>query len=164
MDYRAEFLNLQKNHYFTCLPQSQLKHVCFVLKTGCLLFCASLLSCAPSALIRCFLWWPTEVASWKSLWSRGDRWVCSGPGSQLLDTSAEGSEVHPGWGSQTASPHHHLSQVSSSQSQVLLLFMQPNASECLKCQDISWMWIIYWYPPWAGFGHTARTTSDLFYW
>lgn len=34
-----------------------------------------------------------------------------GPGSQLLDPPAEGQEVHPGWRSQAAAPHHGLSQV-----------------------------------------------------
>lgn len=37
----------------------------------------------------------------------------SGPGSQLLDPSAEGSKVHPGRGPQAATSHHHLSQVRS---------------------------------------------------
>lgn len=122
IDCRAESLNLCRETSFY-LPQSQLKHVGFALKMCCLLFCSSLLSCAPCPFTRCFLGWSPEAASWRSLWSCGDRRVCTGRGSQLLDTSAESSQVHPGWGSQAASPHYHLSQVRSSLWLQVLLFV-----------------------------------------
>lgn len=63
-------------------------------------------------ICRCLWWWASEVLASGAFWLGGDRWVCSGPGEQLLDRSAQSPQVCSGWRLQTATSYHQIAKVN----------------------------------------------------